>query len=135
VNALHQVPAFDAGNTSQHGYAAVVFEAVDILVRLLSPVVPHIAHALWQRVGVGEVQAVIEAPWPTPDAGALVKDVVEMVVQVNGKLRGRIAVPATASEPQIRELAHADEGVQRHVAGKTVRKIIIVPGKLVNIVI
>jgi leucyl-tRNA synthetase len=135
VNALHQVPAFDAGDTSQHGYVAVVFEAVDILVRLLSPVVPHIAHALWQRVGVGEAQAVIEALWPTPDAGALVKDVVEMVVQVNGKLRGRIAVPATASEPQIRELAHADEGVQRHVAGKPVRKIIIVPGKLVNIVL
>ncbi len=135
VNALHQVPVFDAGNASQHGYAAVVFEAVDILVRLLSPVVPHIAHALWQRIGIGEVQAVIEAPWPTPDAGALVKDVVEMVVQVNGKLRGRIAVPATASEPQIRELAHADEGVQRHVAGKPVRKIIIVPGKLVNIVL
>ena len=135
VNALHQVPAFDAGNTSQHGYAAVVFEAVDILVRLLSPVAPHLAHALWQRVGVGEVQAVIEASWPTPDTGALVKDVVEMVVQVNGKLRGRIAVPATASDTQIRELAHADEGVQRHVAGKPGRKFIIVPGKLINIVL
>jgi leucyl-tRNA synthetase len=135
VNTIHQIPMFDVGNMSQRGYAAVVFEAVDILIRLLSPVVPHIAHALWHRVGVGETKAVIDAPWPTPDAAALVKDVIEMVVQVNGKLRGRIAVPATASEPQIRELAHADEGVQRHVAGKPVRKFIIVPGKLVNIVV
>jgi len=135
VNALHQVPLFDAGNTSQRGYAAVVFEAVDILVRLLSPVVPHITHALWHKVGVGDVPAVIEAPWPQPDAGALVKEVIDMGVQVNGKLRGRIAVPAAATEGQIRDLALADEGVQRHVAGKPARKVIIVPGKLVNIVV
>ena len=135
VNTIHQIPMFDAGNMSQRGYAAVVFEAVDILTRLLSPVVPHITHALWHKVGVGEVKAVIDAPWPTPDAAALVKDVIEMGVQVNGKLRGRIAVPATASDAQIRDLAHADEGVQKHTAGKPVKKVIIVPGKLVNIVV
>ena len=135
VNTLHQAPMFDAGNTSQRGYAAVVFEAVDVLTRLLAPIVPHIAHALWRKVGIGEAQAVIEAPWPTPDAGALVKDVIEMGVQVNGKLRGRIAVPAAASDAQIRDLAHADEGVQKHTAGKSVKKVIIVPGKLVNIVV
>ena len=135
VNTLHQLPAFDAGDASQRGYAAVVFEAVDILTRLLSPVVPHIAHALWRRVGVGETSAVIDAPWPKPDAAALVKDVIDMGVQVNGKLRGRIAAPAAATEGQIRDLALADEGVQRHVAGKPVRKFIIVPGKLVNIVV
>ncbi len=135
VNTLHQIPVFDAGNTGQRGYAAVVVEAVDILTRLLAPIVPHIAHALWQRVGVGEVQSVIDATWPTPDAAALVKDVIEMGVQVNGKLRGRIAVPAAASDAQIRDLAHADAGVQKHTAGKPVRKVIIVPGKLVNIVV
>jgi leucyl-tRNA synthetase len=135
VNTIHQMPMFDVGNMSQRGYAAVVFEAVDILTRLLSPVVPHIAHALWHRVGVGETKAVIDAPWPKPDAAALVKDVIEMGVQVNGKLRGRIAVPATASDAQIRDLAHADEGVRKHTAGKPVRKVIIVPGKLVNIVV
>jgi len=135
VNTLHQTPMLDDGNMGQRGNAAVFFEAVDILTRLLAPIVPHISHALWQRVAVGEVQAVIEAPWPTPDAGALVKDVIEMGVQVNGKLRGRIAVPATASDAQIRDLAHADEGVQKHTAGKPVKKVIIVPGKLVNIVV
>ncbi len=135
VNALHQTPTFDAGNLSQRGDAAIVFEAVDILTRLLAPIVPHIAHALWHKVGVGEIPAVIDARWPTPDAGALVKDVIEMGVQVNGKLRARIAVPATASDDQIRDLAHADEGVQKHTAGKPVKKVIIVPGKLVNIVL
>ena len=135
VNTIHQIPMFDVGNMSQRGYAAVVFEAVDILTRLLSPVVPHIAHALWHKIGVGEVKAVIDAPWPKPDAAALVKDVIEMGVQVNGKLRGRIAVPATASDAQIRDLALADEGVQKHIAGKPIKKVIIVPGKLVNIVV
>jgi len=135
VNTIHQIPMFDVGNMSQRGYAAVVFEAVDLLTRLLSPIVPHITHVLWRKVGVGEVQAVIDAPWPKPDASALVKDVIDMGVQVNGKLRGRIAVPAMASDAQIRELAHADDGVQKHITGKAVKKVIIVPGKLVNIVV
>jgi leucyl-tRNA synthetase len=135
VNTIHQMPLFDVGNTGQRGDAAVVFEAVDILVRLLSPIVPHVSHALWYRVGVGEADAVIHAPWPKPDAEALVRDVIEMGVQVNGKLRGRISVPAAALETQIREMALADEGVQKHVAGKTVKKAIVVPGKLINIVL
>ncbi len=135
VNTLHQIPLLDAGDMDHRGDVAVVFEAVDILTRLLAPIVPHIAHALWHKVGVGDVQAVLDAPWPAPDAGALVKNVIEMGVQVNGKLRGRIAVPATASDAQIRDLAHADAGVQKHTAGMTVKKVIIVPGKLVNIVV
>ena len=135
VNALHHMPALDVADLNQRGGAAVFLEAVDMLTRLLSPVVPHIAHALWRKVGVDETKAVIDAPWPAPDAAALVKDVIEMGVQVNGKLRGRIAVPAAASDAQIRDLAHADEGVQKHTAGKTVKKVIIVPGKLVNIVV
>jgi leucyl-tRNA synthetase len=135
VNTLHQIPLADLADMSQRGSAAVFFEAVDILTRLLAPVVPHIAHALWCMVGVGNVPAVIEAPWPMPDAGALVKETIEMAVQVNGKLRGRINVPATASEAQIRDLAQADGGVQKHMAGKTLKKVIIVPGKLVNIVV
>jgi leucyl-tRNA synthetase len=135
VNAIHQVPMFDAGDQSQRGYAACVFEAVDILVRLLSPIAPHIAHALWVRVAVSSVPAVIDAPWPTADARALVRDQVEIVVQVNGKLRGRISVPANAPDDRVRDLALTDENVQRHVAGKSVKKTVVVPGKLVNIVV
>jgi len=135
VNTLHQLPVLDIDNMGQRGIVAIVLEAVDILSRLLAPIVPHISHALWNKVGIGEMQAVIEAPWPTPDADALIKDVIEMVVQVNGKLRARIAVPSTATDAQIRDLANADESVQKHAAGKPVKKVIIVPGKLVNIVL
>ena len=135
VNTIYQIPMFDVGDRSQRGYAACVFEAVDALVRLLSPIAPHIAHALWGRVAVSTVSAVIDAPWPTADARALVRDQVEIVVQVNGKLRGRINVPANAPEDHVREIALGDENVQRHVAGKAVKKTVVVPGKLVNIVV
>ncbi len=135
VNAIYQIPRFDTGNMSQRGYVAVMIEGVDILVRLLSPIVPHIAHALWTKVGAGRAEAVIDARWPQPDPRALVRDVVEYVVQVNGKLRGRVSAPADAGDERVKEIALADAAVQRHVAGKTIKKVIAVPGKLVNIVV
>ena len=135
VNTLQHVSSSDAGNNSQRGDAAVVFEAVDIITRLLAPIVPHICHALWHKVGIGDTQAVIDAPWPLADSAALVRDVIELVVQVNGKLRARVSVSATAAEQQVRDIALADADVQRHVAGKEIKKVIVVPGKLVNIVV
>jgi leucyl-tRNA synthetase len=135
VNSLAQLPAAEDTGPEAAGNHAILFEAVDILVRLLSPVVPHIAHGLWRKVGLGASEAVIDAPWPQPDARALVRDVIEMVVQVNGKLRARTRVPASASQEEVQQLALADENVARHVEGKSVKKIIVVPGKLVNIVL
>jgi leucyl-tRNA synthetase len=79
--------------------------------------------------------AAIDARWPQPDARALVRDVIELVVQVNGKLRARIHVPAGAGQEDVQRLAQADENVARHIEGRTIRKIIVVPGKLVNIVV
>ena len=99
---------------------------------ILSPIVPHICHALWQELG--HPGAVIDVSWPEPDASALAQDSVEIVLQVNGKLRGRIVVPAAASEADIREAALADAAVLRWVEGKLIRKVIVVPGKLVNVV-
>jgi len=112
---------------------AVRHEALEIVVVLLSPMVPHITHALWQALG--HTQAIIDTPWPAVDTAALKQDSIEIVVQVNGKLRGRVAVPATAAEDEVRKLALADEGVARHVGDKPVKKVIVVPGKLVNIVV
>ena len=105
------------------------------MTRVLAPIVPHICHALWLKTGLGEMKAVIDVSWPTADVAALVRDVIEMVVQINGKLRARVSVPATASEQQQRDIVLADEVVQRHVTGKTIKKVIVVPGKLVNIVV
>ncbi len=108
-------------------------EALDIIVRVLSPIIPHITHTLW--FALGHRDAVVKAPWPTVDTSALKQDILEIVVQVNGKLRGRVSVPAQAGEDRVREIVLADEAVTRHVGGKAVKKVIVVPGKLVNIVI
>jgi len=111
----------------------VQHEALEIIVRVLSPIVPHITHALW--FALGHKDAVVDAPWPSVDTDALKQESLEIVVQVNGKLRGRVSVPAQAGEDRVRELALADEAVARHVGGKPVKKVIVVPGKLVNIVV
>jgi leucyl-tRNA synthetase len=102
-------------------------------VIMLSPIVPHVCHALWHELGHAE--AVIDVSWPTPDPQALTQDAIELVVQVNGKLRGRVTVPTDASEEQIKTAALADENVHKWIEGKPLRKVIVVPGKLVSIVI
>jgi leucyl-tRNA synthetase len=112
---------------------AVVGEALDAIVLLLSPIVPHIAHALWQALGHGS--AVVNEPWPVTDQKALERDLLEIVVQVNGKLRGRLTVAPDADNDSIARLALADANVRRFIAGKKIRKTIVIPGRLVNIVV
>jgi leucyl-tRNA synthetase len=108
-------------------------EALEIVVQVLAPIVPHITHALW--LALGHREAVVDARWPQVDAAALKQDSLELVVQVNGKLRGRVTVPVQAADDKVREIALAHEAVVRHVSGKAVKKVIVVPGKLVNIVV
>ena len=112
--------------------AAIEVEGLSILLRLLGPVAPHIAQTLWQELGYGD--DILNAPWPTVDEDALVKESIELVVQVNGKLRGKIDVPADADKESIEQTSLADPNVQRFIEGQTIRKIIVVPGRLVNIV-
>ncbi len=112
---------------------AVMQEALDAVTLLLAPIVPHICHALWRALGRGG--AVLDQSWPVADESALARDVVELVIQVNGKLRGRINVAAGASKTEIEGAALAEENVRRFVAGKAVKKVVVVPGRLVNIVV
>ena len=119
-------------DTSAQG-RAVKHEALEIAILALSPIVPHVCHALWKALG--HETAVVNERWPEPDQAALVQDAVEIVVQVNGKLRSRVSVSASAEEPAVREAALADEQVRKFVGDKPVRKVIVVPGKLVNIVV
>ena len=100
---------------------------------LLSPIVPHVCHQLWHELGHQE--AVVDVLWPQPDESARVQDMVEIVVQVNGKLRSRISVAADADRDLIEQVALADDNVQRFVGNNTVRKVVVVPGKLVNVVV
>ena len=116
---------------------ALLHESVGILLRTLYPIAPHIAHALWNELGYA-VQfgaEVIDAPWPQPDPTALATDEIELVVQVNGKLRASIRVPASADKRAIEQAAIADANVQKFVAGQAVKRVVVVPGKLVNVVV
>ena len=112
---------------------AVVREALEAVVKVLSPIVPHICHELWYVLG--HSSALVDERWPAFDETALQQDKIEIIVQVNGKLRGRISVESDADTETISALALADENVQRFVAGKEVRKTIVVPGRLVNVVV
>ena len=112
---------------------AVRHEALMSSVLMLSPMMPHICHRLWQELG--QDGAIIDAPWPPVDETALVQDSIEMVVQVNGKLRDKLSVPANAAKDEIEQLARTSDKVEKHIAGKQVRKVIVVPGKLINIVV
>ena len=112
---------------------ATLTEGMSILLRLLSPIAPHIAHTLWRELGYGE--DILHAPWPEPDAAALERDEIELVVQVNGKLRANIRVAKTAGRDAIEAAAIANEQVQKFVAGQKVKKVVVVPGRLVNVVV
>ncbi|MDR6357728.1 leucyl-tRNA synthetase [Pseudomonas psychrotolerans] len=107
-------------------------EGLEAVTLLLAPITPHIAHGLWQQLG--HADAVIDARWPQVDESALVQDSLQIVIQVNGKLRGQIEVPADASREAIEAAARANENVARFTEGLTIRKVVVVPGKLVNIV-
>jgi leucyl-tRNA synthetase len=111
---------------------AVLSEGYAIFLRLLNPVAPHITHVLWQEMGyAGDI---LDAAWPQVDPAALEQSEIEMMIQVNGKLRGSVKVPKAADKAAIEAAALAEESVQKFIEG-TPKKIIVVPGKLVNIVV
>ena len=127
LNALARFPQATAQDRS------VSQEALEIAVLTLSPIIPHVTHALWR--GLGHGTALIDEPWREVDAEALRSATVQMVVQVNGKLRAHITVAVDADEATVRGAALADPNVQKFIGTSAVRKVIIVPGKLVNIVV
>ena len=126
MNVLEKAPQ-DAGQDR-----ALLQEGLETVALLLAPIAPHICHSLWQALGHSD--AIIDARWPSVDESALVQDNLQLVIQVNGKLRGHIEVAADASRELIEATARENENVLRFTEGLTIRKVIVVPGKLVNIV-
>jgi leucyl-tRNA synthetase len=112
---------------------AVAQEVLEDAVLMLAPIVPHITTALWRELRPGT--ELLEQPWPLVDENALVQDSIELVVQVNGKLRGHIHVSATASRDEIERAAMSHEAVQKFAAGQKAKKVVVVPGRLVNVVV
>ena len=129
MELLNAVSKFD--DMSDQG-RAVRHEAFETIVLLLNPITPHICHALWQ--GLGHQEPILERRWPQPDPRALVRDAVTLAVQVNGKLRGQIEVAVDAPREQVENAALSNAEVAKYVPG-TPKKIVVVPGKIVNIVV
>jgi leucyl-tRNA synthetase len=130
-NALSGLPR--APGSSASGSAQLLHEGFSVLLRVLYPITPHIAHALWQELGYAG--SLLDSPWPEVDETALQQDAIELVLQVNGKTRGSVLVPSSASKDQIEQLALASPAAQKHVLDKPVRKVVVVPSRLVNIVV
>jgi leucyl-tRNA synthetase len=115
---------------------AALREGFGILLRVLYPITPHIAQELWQGLGYARRQGeLLDAPWPKVDEQALLRDEIELVLQINGKHRGSVRVPAAASRHEIEKLAVASEDFLKHAGGATAKKVIVVPGRLVNVVV
>jgi leucyl-tRNA synthetase len=130
LNAIDDAVLGDS-SFAQAAYA----ETIGILLRVLYPVVPHITWQLWAELGYAEPYGdLLDAPWPTVDASALMTDEVELVLQVNGKLRGSLSVAREATREQIEQIAIAHESVARNLEGRPPKRVIVVPGKLVNVV-
>ncbi len=131
LNALEGVP-IDGSAAS----VELAREGLSLLLRVLNPVVPHITHVLWQELGFAAVHGdILDAPWPQVDASALVQDEVELVLQIGGKMRGHIIVPASATREAIEAAAIASPDAQKYLNGAPPKKVIVVPGRLVNIVV
>jgi leucyl-tRNA synthetase len=140
LNTLDEMPLSYANDEAGKGFAPCgnvydqyVCEGAGIILRLLAPITPHIAQALWKELGYGD--DILAAPWPEVDEAALEQDEIELVIQVNGKLRGSLRVPANADKAAVEQLALASEAVQKHLNGAAPKKLIVVPGRLINVVI
>ncbi len=130
---MEMINALSRAELKESNDHAIMHEGIETAVLLLSPIVPHITDALWKALGHKE--PLIDAAWPKSDPEALEQNEIEMVVQVNGKLRSKITVAKADDQKQIEVLALADEKIQQHIEGKTIRKTIVIPGRLVNIVV
>ncbi|WP_322628717.1 leucine--tRNA ligase [Halothiobacillus sp.] len=130
MELFNELGRYELGQPGSH---ALVREVLQGIIRMLAPIVPHICHALWPQVG--GTGLVIDAPWPSVDPAALVRDEIELVVQVNGKLRGRVMVPAAADKAAQEAAALASPDVLRYIEGMSIKKVIVVPGRLINIVV
>ncbi|HNN17328.1 MAG TPA: class I tRNA ligase family protein, partial [Giesbergeria sp.] len=131
LNALEDFKAADC-----EGAQVALIEGFGILLRCLYPATPHITHQLWSELGyAAHLGDLLDAPWPQVDAGALVQDEVELMLQVNGKLRGSIHVPAAADKAEIERIALASEAFAAHSGGAQPKRVVVVPGRLVNVVV
>ena len=130
VNTIYQ---FDLTREHDDLTLSVIKEAIETVITLLAPICPHIAEELWKHLG--KQDSIFKAPWPVYDPEAIVEDEITIVVQINGKLRSRLSVPADATQEDTKERVLSDGNTKKWTEGKEIKKVIVVPKKLVNIVV
>jgi len=138
MKMLNLLEGFSGGQgvVSVNAVSQATSEAMSFLLRVLYPVAPHITHALWKDLGYAARHGdLLGTPWPVVDEVALEQDEVELVLQVNGKLRGHMRAPKSADRSQLERLALAHDAVTRYTNGQAVKKVVVVPGRLVNVVV
>jgi leucyl-tRNA synthetase len=138
LNALQKIPSLSQDDSQEHAPALtvhdyLVFKGANILLSLLNPIAPHIVNYLWKHLGYSNCYA--DMTWPKVNTNALQTDTFDIIVQVNGKLRAKIEVPSESDNAKIEAIAKENDKVQQHIDGKTIRKVIVVPNKLINIVV
>jgi leucyl-tRNA synthetase len=134
--AMKLLNALEGADAAAAGMSGALREGFGMLLRVLYPATPHIAHALWQELGYAEALGdLLDAPWPQVDEAALVQEEIELMLQVNGKLRGAIQVAASADKATIEAAALASTDFAKFSEGKAAKKVIVVPGRLVNVVV
>jgi leucyl-tRNA synthetase len=131
LNALEDIP-----KDGTKGAIELAREGLSLLLRVLNPVAPHTTHVMWQELGfAGRYGDILDASWPTVDAAALAQEEIELVLQVNGKLRGKLRVPSVADQAAIERAAVASPEFAKHANGAKPKKVVVVPGRLVNVVV
>ncbi len=123
----------ELASTQQPAEKALLHEGLSIILRVLAPVVPHITHVLWQDLGYGK--DILQSPWPKVSLEALECDEMQLIIQINGKLRGNLSVPSDSSEDHIKEMVVKQPGLQHHLNGQNIKKIIYIPRRIINIVL
>ncbi|MDR2710336.1 MAG: class I tRNA ligase family protein, partial [Burkholderiales bacterium] len=133
MKMLNALEAYSGGDETSD---IATGEGLSILLRILYPIVPHMAYVLWEKLGYDKIYGtLLDAPWPEIDDKALAQDEIELVLQINGKLRGKLTAPATATREMLETLAHESAEVVKHAEGRAIKKIVVVPGRLVNVVV
>jgi leucyl-tRNA synthetase len=135
MKMLNALEGFDVAKAGK-GADLALAECYSILLRCVYPVAPHLCHAVWEQAGYAVAQGdLLDAPWPKVDEAALVREEIELMLQINGKLRGSILVGAKLSREEIEQVALQSEWVQKAAGGASAKKVIVVPGRLVNVVL
>ena len=131
---MNAAEKYASSKSPSENQAVIINGVINSVILLLSPMAPHVCEEMWQKIGEKE-ESIVKVPWPEYDAKSMETEYVQVVVQVNGKLRGKFEVPAESTQEQVKEIFLADDKIKKFIEGKPIKKFIYVPGKIANFVV